>query len=386
MRRNLLLIFCMVLIYSCVPGNKNEVDDIIDRAEMQLDGLRIRSLEMNAIPRSVDSEHNEIRWIRNQTDWTEGFFPGICWMLYEYNGQEKWKEAAEITQKLIEVHRFDSSSHDLGFMFNNSYGKAYKITGQPKYRTILIDAAKTLVTRYNDSVGCIKSWDWAPERWNFPVIIDNMMNLELLFEVFQLTGDSLFYQIAVSHANTTIRNHFRDDYSSYHVVDYGSDGEVLSRETHQGYSDQSAWSRGQAWGLYGFTLMYRYTGNINYLEQAEHIASYLLSVLPDDHVLPWDTDAPDSLRTYKDASATALLASALIELDSFSETDYLTSARKIISALAEPEYFAENGNNHNYVLKHSVGSLPENSEVDVPLVYADYYFLEALLRLRKLEK
>jgi len=339
--------------------------------------------EQNAIPRSVDIT-GETRWIRENLDWTEGFWPGICWILYQYSGDTLWENAALLSQEKIINHRFDRSTHDLGFIFNNSYGKAYRITEKEEYKQILIDAANSLVSRYSPAIGCIKSWDWAPNRWQFPVIIDNMMNLELLFEVFLITGDTLYKEIAIRHANTTMKNHFRPDFSSFHVVDYDTiTGNIIRRQTHQGFSDNSSWARGQSWGLYGYILCFRYTKDSIYLDQAEKIAEYILNQLPTDGIPYWDYLAPDSLKMYRDASAAAILASALIELAAYTKkSKYISAAKMILETLSNNEYFDSSEKNNCFVLSHSVGSYPEDSEVDVPIIYADYYFIEALLRLR----
>jgi unsaturated chondroitin disaccharide hydrolase len=281
--------------------------------------------------------------------------------------------------------------HDVGFMINNSYGHGYRLTQDTLYRAGLLRAAKSLCTRFNPAVGCIKSWD-GHEQWPFPVIIDNMMNLELLFNAFKISGDSLFYRIAISHANTTLKNHFRADYSSYHVVAYDPhSGAVLSKVTHQGYSDQSAWARGQSWGLYGFTMCHRETKNSQYLEQARHIANFLLhhAHLPADKVPYWDYDAPAIPNEPRDASAAAILCSALYELCSFctpaESTAFKQAADQILAALSSRSYRTPAGKLNLFLLQHSVGSKPGNVEVDVPLIYADYYFLEANLRKLKLE-
>lgn len=218
-----------------------------------------------------------------------------------------------------------------------------------------------------------------------------MMNLELLMWAFRESGDSSFYKIAVSHADTTIKNHFRDDFSSWHVVSYDTiTGKVETRQTHQGYSDGSAWARGQAWGLYGFVVMYRETGLQRYLDQAIGIASFMISHrnMPGDMIPYWDFDAPDIPAAMRDASAGAIMASALLELSGYADGEqgesFFRVATKQLQTLSSPEYLADTGENGNFILKHSVGSLPGNSEVDVPLTYADYYYIEALMRYKAL--
>ncbi|MBR6945920.1 MAG: alginate lyase family protein [Prevotella sp.] len=322
-------------------------------------------------------------------DWCSGFFPGSLWMMYDYTHDDFWREEAVSHTWTIEAAKYRTNTHDLGFIVNNSFGKAYEITGERSYRDVVVRASKSLITRFNKSVGCIRSWDHHQDVWKFPVIIDNMMNLEMLFRATQMTGDSIYWKIAVSHANTTMKNHFRDDYSSFHVVDYDPEtGAVRTKCTHQGYSDDSFWSRGQGWGLYGYTMCYRFTKDHRYLEQAKNIAQFILNwQLPDDKVCYWDMKCPEIPNTERDASAAALIASALYELSGYVSgnlsAQYIRLADGIVEGLTK-HYTAEVGTHEGFLLLHSVGSRPGNSEVDVPLNYADYYYLEALTRKSKL--
>lgn len=318
-------------------------------------------------------------------DWTSGFFPGVLWFLYEKTNKQQWKQAAEEFTALMAKEPYNGNSHDVGFKVYDSYGNGYKITNDTGYKRAIIDAAKTLSKRFNPVVGCIRSWDFG--KWQYPVIIDNMMNLELLFEATKLSGDSSFYKIAVSHVNTTMKNHFRNDYSSYHLVNYDPvTGNVIGKVTVQGYADESAWARGQAWGLYGYTMCYRETRDKKYLEQAEHIASFILNNpnLPKDFVPYWDYNAPDLSTQPRDASAAAIMASAFYELSGYSlkGKSYRKAADKIMESLTK-SYRNPVGTNHGFILLHSTGHKPADSEVDVPLIYADYYYLEALLRSQK---
>lgn len=291
----------------------------------------------------------------------------------------------------MEQEKLNATTHDMGFKMFCSFGNGYRLTEDPRYKDILLQSAGTLVTRFNPKVGCIRSWDHNQERWQFPVIIDNMMNLELLFWAGKTSGDSTFYKIALSHAETTLRNHFRPDYSTRHVLNYDpATGAVLDRHTHQGFSHESTWSRGQAWGLYGFVMCYRETKQERFLKQARHIADFILTHknLPGDMVPYWDFDAPNIPNEPRDASAAAIVCSALYELRVHLGDDgagYKNAADKILASLSSPNYRAEPGRNGFFLLKHSVGSKPGNSEVDVPLIYADYYFLEANLRKMKIE-
>ena len=337
-------------------------------------------------PRTLDSMQLKLVTSR---DWTSGFFPGQLWFLYEYTGKEEWKKQARNYTAPIEREKTNGGTHDMGFKIYCSFGQGYRLTKDVKYKDVIVQSARTLSTRFNPVAGVIKSWD-NRTKWKYPVIIDNMMNLELLFEATKLTGDSSFYQIAFSHAMTTMKNHFRGDYSSYHVLDYDTvTGTVTQKTTHQGFADESAWSRGQAWGLYGFTMSYRETKNKAFLTQAEKIATYILKHpnLPKDLVPYWDFNVPTIPNEPRDASAAAVIASALYELSTFSKDgkEYRIAADKIVKSLAR-YYRSPIGDNKGFILLHSTGSKPSNSEVDVPLSYADYYFLEALLRMKRLNE
>ena len=331
----------------------------------------------------------KMKYIRPQ-EWTSGFFPGSLWYLYELTGDEKWKTMAVKYTEALDTIQYFTGNHDVGFMIYCSYGNGLRLAGTEAYKEVILNAAKSLSTRYIPEAGIIQSWNANKSKdWECPVIIDNMMNLELLFEATKLSGDSSFYHIAVTHADNTIKNHYRPDYSTWHVIDYSkSDGSVRHRNTHQGYSDESAWARGQSWGIYGYILCYRETKDQKYLDQAENALNLIANHpnYPEDGVPYWDYDAPDIPDTYRDASAGAILASALYELSTYSnKMDYKAWADTIVASLASPAYRAPLGENGDFLLMHSVGSLPHNSEVDVPLNYADYYFLEALKRKRDLE-
>jgi rhamnogalacturonyl hydrolase YesR len=336
-------------------------------------------------PRTLDSL--QLKLVTSK-DWTSGFFPGELWFLYEATGKKEWKEAAEKYTVNIEREKTNGGTHDMGFKIYCSFGQGYRLTKDAHYKEVIIQSAKTLSTRFNPVAGVIKSWD--NKKWDYPVIIDNMMNLELLFAATKLTGDSSFYKIAFSHAATTMKNHFRSDYSSYHVVNYDTTtGKVIQRVTHQGYADESAWARGQAWGLYGFTMCYRETKNKAFLDQAEHIAAFIMKHpnLPNDKVPYWDFNAPNIPNEPRDASAAAVIASGLYELSLYSKSGklYKNAADKIVESLTN-YYRAPVGDAKGFILLHSTGSKPSNSEVDVPLSYADYYYLEALLRMKKINE
>ena len=324
--------------------------------------------------------------------WTSGFFPGSLWYIYEYLGSEQIKSFAQEYTSFLEVERNNTGTHDIGFMMYCSYGNSHRLIPAEEKKQILIDAADALCTRFTPVVGCIRSWDHMGERcgWYYPVIIDNMMNLELLLWAWEQTGDSKYLNVAITHANTTAKNHFREDESSYHVVNYDPQtGDILFQGTHQGLADDSSWARGQGWGLYGYTVMYRFTKDKFYLEKAQRIADYIMShpALPEDKVFLWDYKAPADAP--RDASAAALCASALLELKAYTEDESLANkyydfAVDILKSLSGPEYTAKANENGGFLLKHSVTSFPTGKEIDKPLNYADYYYLEALLRLKNI--
>jgi hypothetical protein len=285
----------------------------------------------------------------------------------------------------LEKEQFNKTTHDLGFMMYCSFGNARRLAPKPEYDSIIINSARSLASRFNKAVGCIRSWD--SDAGRFMVIIDNMMNLELLFAATRITGDSTFYKIAVTHANTTLKNHFRPDYSSYHLVIYNpADGSVLKKQTVQGAADESAWARGQAWALYGYTMMYRETKDPVYLHQANGIAQFILHHpnLPKDKIPYWDFNAPGIPSTARDASAGAIMCSALLELSGYvkgkTAKAYYTTAETMLRSLSSPAYRAPVGENGGFILKHGTGNYPKNADIDVPLIYADYYYIEAMVR------
>jgi rhamnogalacturonyl hydrolase YesR len=385
-----LLLGVIVISISCKGVKEENPKTAIQKAENQLSFLLQDAEKANLIPRTIDKTGN-LHWTHLNFDWTEGFFPGSCWYLFEETKDEKWKKAAEKFQDMFQEHKYKTTNHDLGFIFNCSFGNGFRLTKNKAFKEVMITAADSLLTRFNPVVGCIKSWDtdkgWQSQRgWKFPVIIDNMMNLELLFKVSEFTNDPKYKEAAVTHANTTIKNHFREDNSSVHVVDYDSEnGAVRGKYTAQGAADDSSWARGQAWGLYGFTITYRYTRDKVFLEQAEKIAHYIINFkeTPKDGIPYWDYQASKIPNEPRDVSAAAITVSALLELNNFSDQDFGPAIDKIMNSLASDQYTAQLGENKHFILKHSVGSIPHGNEIDVPLNYADYYYLEALVRYKK---
>ncbi len=401
MKQNILLpIFLpLLLFYSCQGPSGPSEGISLDQIGQQLELLDENVIKVQAeapltpdgqekvVPRTIN-EDGTLRVV-SAGDWTSGFYPGVLWYMYELSGETSWKERAIKYTSVLEDQQYNGSNHDVGFRMFCSYGNALRLTGDENYIPVLVQSARTLFARYYEGVGCIRSWDFNQENWQCPVIIDNMMNLELLFWASEQTGDPVYHNIAFSHAITTLENHFRPDNSSIHVVDYDTiTGEVRNMNTHQGYSDESAWARGQAWGLYGYTVSYRLTDHMDFLKQAEKIANFLLEHpnLPVDLVPFWDFDAPDIPNEPRDVSAAAIMASALYELCKYSEKGayYKEKADKIMESLGTT-YASAPGENHGFILGHSVGAKPSDSEVDVPLNYADYYYLEALLRKKNLE-
>lgn len=382
----------MVLLVGCAGSSPDNTSDAMNTTHI-LDNAVVKlkhSLEMlgdtTLSPRTV--EHGELQLVESR-DWTSGFFPGMLWMMHEYTGDKSWKESAHHYSMNIEQEQYNGGTHDMGFKLYNSFGNGYRLTHDPQYKKIILQGASTLITRFNPVVGSLRSWDHNTDKWDFPVIIDNMMNLELLFWATRETRDSIYYKVALQHAETTMKNHFREDHSSYHVIGYDPlTGEVVKRNTHQGYSHESAWARGQAWGLYGFTMTYRETGDERFLDQAREIARYMLENpnLPSDKIPYWDFDAPGQPDIPRDVSAAAVMASALYELSTYcpdEKDQYRAVADQILKALSS-DYTFGGEQSHPFLLEHSTGSFPHDSEVDVPIIYADYYYLEALLRKMKL--
>ena len=353
----------------------------------QANKIRRQQGDWSLMPRSVEKD-GSLRMV-HQPDWCCGFFSGELWQMYQYSHDSFWREQAVTNTWPIERVKFNDTSHDLGFMVYNSFGKAWELTGERSYRDVVVQAARTLATRYNETVGCLRSWNWGtPDRWQFAVIVDNMINLELFFQASLITGDKRFYNMAVSHANTTLKNHFRPDGTSWHVVDYNpADGSVIKRITHQGFADESVWSRGQGWGLYGFTMCYRYTHDKAYLDQARKIARCWLTLpnMPDDMIPYWDMRDPAIPQAPRDASAAAVIASALYELATYvsgeEASTYRQAADKMVHSL-ETRYQPQPGASQGFLLLHSTGNYPAHDEIDVSINYADYYYLEALLRRR----
>lgn len=378
----------MVLAFAgCVKEEslRQMSDRVFERAVAQ-SVLMDLQLGDDEFPRSFTADSlvkSNGRW------WCSGFFPGSLWYIYEYTGNEEVLALAR--KQTAKLHGIcgRKTDHDIGFQVNCSFGNGYRLTGDTTYLPEIQDAAAKLAKRFYPAAQVIRSWDWG-KKWSCPVIIDNMMNLELLMNAHVLFGTDSLKSIALSHANTTMVNHFREDYTTFHLVDYDQQtGEIRGKQTVQGYADDSAWARGQAWAVYGYSMMYRETGNKEYLVHSENIARMLLDRLPEDGIPYWDFDSPEIPEDVKDASAAAVMASAFVELSTLTADkklakDCLAMAERQLRTLSSDEYLAAEGECGGFILKHSTGNKPGNSEIDVPLSYADYYFLEALVRINKL--
>jgi unsaturated chondroitin disaccharide hydrolase len=329
--------------------------------------------------------------------WCSGFYPGTLLYLNEMQSTPELKQEALKVLEDLKKEQFNTTTHDLGFMMYCSFGNAERLQPNNEYETILMNSAKSLASRFNPKIGCIKSWDSKPSnntsKDESAVIIDNMMNLELLFWATKHSGDSTYYKIAVQHADKTMVNHYRKDYSSYHQVVYNNEtGNVTKQITNQGAADDSSWARGQGWGLYGYVVMYRETKDVKYLKQAKNIANFILNHpnLPNDKIPYWDFNAPNIPNALRDSSTASLMASALFELGGYVSKKegiyYYDTAKMILSNLLTPEYIANVGTNGGFLLKHGVGNMPKKSEIDAPLSYGDYYLVEAMMRYKSLEK
>lgn len=343
------------------------------------------------LPRNINSGKKDWRYVTYR-DWCSGFWPGELWYLYEGTRDKKWAvQADKFTRQLSLLSSTSGFDHDLGFQLFNSFGNGYRLTGNAAYKKIILRASDSLATLYNPKVGTILSWpNMVNEKgWPHNTIIDNMINLEMLFWASKNGGKKAFYDIALSHARTTMKNHFRPDYSAYHVVVYDTvTGNKIKGVTHQGFSDSSTWARGQSWAIYGFTMCYRETIDREFLKFAQKVADLYLKRLPEDLIPYWDFDSPEIPNVPKDASAAAVTASALLELSTFvpkkkKSNYYRAKAEAILAKLSTPEYQSRNVN--SAALLHSTGHKPNGTEIDASIIYADYYYTEALVRLKKLQ-
>ncbi len=386
---SLLLLISLIIVGQVKAQSlKKVIDKAFENAEQQsLMMAKKYQDQQGRLPKSFErgkDTSSDSRW------WCSGFFPGSLWYLYENSKKQQLLDYAKMYTDRVEREKYTTDNHDVGFMLYCSFGNGLRITGEERYKEVLLTGAKSLATRFDPNVGLIRSWDHNTNVWQYPVIIDNLMNLELLLWAAKYSKDERFKKIAISHADKTMIHHFRPDFSSYHVVSYDKKtGLPHKKQTHQGAADDSAWSRGQSWGLYGYTYLYRETKDERYLEQAKNIADFLINHpnMPKDFIPYWDYNAPQIPNTTRDASAATVMASALIELSDFVDAKlkrkYMQVVDTQIRTLASDEYTAKRGENGDFILKHSTGAYPFKSEIDAPLTYADYYYLEALTRLKK---
>jgi len=384
------LLVCAWTISGCATVKaKGFCSSALDATRTQLEGFRDAYQDPALIPRSWSD--GQVRLV-GPGDWTSGFVAGSYWHMFEYTRELTWLASARARTFVLEDQKDRTDTHDVGFVIAGSFGNALRLAPTEEYESVVIQAAESLMTRFNETVGAIRSWDFG--AWTFPVIIDNMMNIELLYIASELSGDQKYADVATRHALTTLENHFRPDHSSYHVVDFDPQrGTAINKQTHQGIADDSAWSRGQAWGLYGFTMTYRFTRDPRFLELATSIAEFYLNHphLPDDKVPYFDFDVPGrpEIENFRDSSAAAIAASALLELASFvsraEATRYRDAALAMLSSLTSPEYSAATGRNGHFLLMHATGRWQADDEIDSSINYADYYYLEALLRCSRLD-
>jgi unsaturated chondroitin disaccharide hydrolase len=388
----LLVTLVTILSFTACKTNTNSVDSSSVNSLDNLYESRYTSLleypvDSMSFPRSMNPKTGEIKKVPSK-DWTSGFFAGNLWQLYAITGKENYKDKAQKWTSFMEKEKYNDKTHDMGFKIFCSYGKGILYDKEKKkaYEKIVVQSAKTLITRFNPKVKAIRSWDFNADIWEFPVIIDNMLNLELLFEASKITGDDTYKNIAINHANTTLKNHFRPDNSTYHVVVYDTiAGNPKMKVTHQGYNDDSSWARGQSWAVYGFTMCYRYTKDKAYLKQAEATADFFINHknMPENGIPYWDFNDPKIPNAPLDVSAATAMGSALIELYTFTKNPvYLDYSKKVIKTLNTPEYVLSKEINGPFIFDHSTGNKPKNDEVDESINYADYYFLESLIRLK----
>ncbi|WOD42874.1 glycoside hydrolase family 88 protein [Hwangdonia lutea] len=405
MRFKILFLTCLAFLVACKNSNKTEDVSTISKPEIEIDlqkqindcenQLEIavpKLTDLTKHPRLIETDATEWKQVGNhKLIWTSGFYPGVLWYAYDVTGNKRWKDEAIKRTEVFEDFKNITEHHDIGFMMFPAYGLGYKIGGKKEYKDILLTSAASLASRFNPNVGTIKSWsNKMHPRWQQHItIIDNMLNLELLFWAAKHGGDKKFYDIAVKHAETTMKNHFRDDYTSWHVLEYDSiNGNILNRHTKQGYADDSRWSRGQAWGVYGYTMVYKETKDKKFLDFAQKITDAYLDLLPEDMVPAWDFDVQSDPNEEKDASAAAIVASALLDLSTLVEyeTDqkrYYNAAVKMLKSLGSENYSGV-GKADSFLL-HSTGAKSLGHEIDVALIYADYYYIEALSRLKKIK-
>jgi hypothetical protein len=377
-----------VFFTSANVATNSQLRSLFNFAGTQLSNSVIQIGNTNEYPRYTQTNGTWVTRTPGIGNWVSGFFPGCLWYLYEQTGDTSYQTWAERWMPAIAPLQYSNDVDDVGFMVNTSFGAGYRLVGNPDWRAVVLQAASSYSTRYNAAAGCLSTWG-AITNQPFQVFVDSMMNLELLFHAYDLGGDTNFYTYAYSHAEKTMINHVRPDGSTYHVVQYdGNTGAVLWRGTFAGASDSSTWARGQSWAIYGFTMAYRETGDARFLNTAQRLADYYLTNVPADYVPYWDYQAPGIPNEPRDSSAAAIALSAFLELsqkatNSADSARYWQGAQHIFGSLSSANYLAE-GSTSSGILLHGVGETPplSSSEIDVSLIYGDYYFIEALKRYR----
>ena len=409
MRRILLTLSLVACHVGFGTAQTIDVDKELDYCHLQLTRAlkALQPYDFTMMPRNIltDAGKQTTTWNLRPAkaeEWCSGFWPGILWMDYgnrksrpEGKGRSAGLSADSLrsiadgyTQVLKPLAYSPIYDHDLGFIIINSFLKGYEQTHSEDYRRTALAAADTLATLFNPKAGTLLSWPRHVKDYKgHNTIMDNMINLELLLWASANGGSPLLRDIAVCHATTTMRHHFRPDGSCYHVAVYDTlTGEFLRGLTHQGYADWSMWSRGQSWAIYGYTMVYRYTRDPLFLGFAQKVTDVYLRRLretSDDWVPLWDMDATGS----KDASAACVVASALLELSQYVDGEkqslYRSAAVNMLSDLSSEKYQSRRRNVS--FLMHSTGHRPAGSEIDASIVYADYYYIEALQRLKALQ-
>ena len=328
---------------------------------------------------------NANKWnLTNSSQWTSGFFPGWIWFMYEQTLSNAWLARAQAQTTSMQSEDTNASTHDIGFKMLGSFGNAYRITRDPAYLTTIQTAANAMATQlYRSGAGVFDSWPFFQNDQHITVIVDNMMNLELPFLAAQYSGNQTWYNMAVSHAVKTMQNNVRGDGSTFQVVQYNSDGTVYDKLTTQGAGTNTTWSRGQAWGIYGFTMTYRYTRDARFLATAQQLADYFINNLPSDYVPYWDFSQSGSAP--RDSSAAAIAAAGLLELSTYAPTStdqvrYQTAALNIQSSLSSPAYLGVRGQT-NGILLHGSANVPAG-DYDKSLIYGDYYFIQSCYRAK----
>ncbi|SIS48215.1 unsaturated chondroitin disaccharide hydrolase [Zobellia uliginosa] len=388
-----LILFASFLMFSCASQKKETVqfspERILDENVKKIKDVQKTVKSVDQFPRNIPKGQTQWETV-GARDWCSGFWPGVLWYAYEQSNDPELKQGAmKSTEALRQIAYSPAENHDIGFMLYCSYGNGYRLTGNEDYKNVLLAAADTLATLYNPKVGSILSWPIKKSEFDHNTIVDNMMNLELLFWAAKNGGSKDLYDLSESHARVTMDYLVREDGSMFHLGSFDSEtGKFLKGMTHQGYADDSMWARGQSWGIYGFAIAYRETGNEDFLKTSIKLADHFLKRLPEDGIPYWDFDDPKIPNSPKDASAAAVAACGMLELSELVEgtglkQKYLDAAEGLLEKLSSDTYLSRDAN--QALLLHSTGHHPNNSEIDMPIVYADYYYMEALLRLKRLK-